>query len=226
MGKGTALRASPLVGAFRFPCSAWRNPKVRSLRLSKNKHASQRGALPPVSWEASSGAGLLNQGSFWVHNSFPAASSSTQCISPSRGPISESVRTSRPHRLRLENLGTASYRPCDFWQSHSISLHLHYWSVKWNEEDMKAGLRDKACQCLSMEHSQGKVMTIMLVLRLCWNVCSKFLNVKVYLAHVWSTYMNETGKIKVRRGGWPQSHHSLSLYNAPAQGIKCWCVIS
>ena len=29
-----------------------------------------------------------------------------------------------------------------------------------------------------MEHNQEKVMTIMLVLRLCWTVCSKLLNVK------------------------------------------------
>ena len=57
-----------------------------------------------------------------------------------------------------------------------------------------------------MEHNQEKVMTITLVLRLCWTVCSKFLNVKSvpgkkkkYLAHVWFTYIDETGKIKARR---------------------------
>lgn len=111
VGKGTALRP-PSGWGFQVPLQCPQSDPSGSVKTNMPARVE---ALPAVSWEARLQSRAPEPGIILGLYLLPCSLVLNPCISSSHGPRSESVRTSGPHRLRL-NLGTASYWPCDFWQ--------------------------------------------------------------------------------------------------------------
>ena len=115
VGKSTALRPPSGLG-FQVPLQRLEeSPRSDPSGSVKTNMPARVEALSAVSWEARLQSRAPEPGIILGPYLLPCSLVLDPCISPSRGPRSESVRTLGPHRLCL-NLGTASYWPCDFWQ--------------------------------------------------------------------------------------------------------------